>query len=129
MKRVSRARAEAVFDPIRKMLHAIEHTGEVDSVKGRPIFIIANHWTDAAPAIQSVIDYLEVAASRCDVAFDTGPLATLVKRLGNSAPLTVADCDRARECINRAVKLSMSLSLVEAADILRVVQIRHRMAA
>ena len=129
MRRVTRRRAEAVYAPLRAILAEIERTGCVDSVGGRPCFKCSDGWYETAPAIGGIVDYLDIAADRHGWQINTRPLEVIGLRLAANAPITPEDIAKARQTIKEAVEYSIRLSVAEAADILRTVQIRHQLEA
>ena len=127
MRRVTRRRAEAVYQPLRAILAEIERTGCVDSVGGRPCFKCSDGWYETAPAIGGVVDFLDLATDRHGWSINTRPLEVIGLRLAANAPITPEDIAKARQTIKQAIDLSITLTVDEASDILRTVQIRHQL--
>lgn len=115
------ARTSAVFQPVLEVLRAIELSGEVDAVRGRPVFKEAGEWFETAPAIEGICEYCRIASARYGLGLDVRPLEVVASRLANNVHLTVADIAKAREFIASASALNR-MPLSEARDVLRTVQ-------
>jgi hypothetical protein len=118
-------RINAALDPLRTLLDQIERTGCIDSTaRGVPIFHdIGKHYYELTPAILGVVEVFELATARHGWQLDQTPLRRLSTKLESMCPIDAADINAARACIESIHRHALTLTIAEAAELTRTVQI------
>lgn len=116
-------RLHAVWAPLERILDAIESTGEIDTARGRPVFNEHGAWYEVVPAVAGIVEFHDRAQSRYGIAADTSALSRLAKKLEHGVPVFAADLGRARECIAQCKAQAARLTVSQAVDLVRTVQI------
>ena len=123
-------RINAALDPLRMLLDAIETTGNVDATRqGIPIFkdLCEARWYELVPAMEGVVEFFELAAQRHKRPLDVSAIRRIAKKLETMCPITAADIYAARICVSALHLYALSMTVAEASDLTRTVQINEMM--
>jgi hypothetical protein len=115
----------AVFEPIEAILSRMERDGTIDAASGVPVFCEhgAGGWYEVGPALEGVLQFHEIAASRYALPCDLAGLQRITKKLEVGAPIFEADIAAARASINSCKRQAMALRQSQACDIVDTVRI------
>ena len=118
-------RIYAVFEPIETILTRMERDGTIDAASGVPVFCEhgAGGWYEVGPALEGVLQFHEIAASRYGMPCDLAGLQRVAKKLDVGAPIFEADIAAARASINSCKRQAMGLRQSQAIDIIDTVRI------
>lgn len=116
-------RITCVFQPLEAVLHRIEADGEIEAVRGQPVFHVphAREWFDVAAAIQGVIEFAELARVRHGIAASVGGLRKLANKLDSGSPLFPADIEAARGDIDFCQRAWQGLRVSQADKLIEEV--------
>ena len=124
-------RVREVFLPLDRIFDQITSEGAIECVRGKPVFREPETgWYEVAPALQGVIEFHELAASKHGVTLDAGPLKRLAASLDAGKPLTEEEVAKARAAADAMRRFALAyLTVGEAKSILRTVQISAELEA
>lgn len=120
----------ATFDPLERVLHQIRSTGTVQIDDSRQVVYredAREGYYDVVPAIQGIIEFFEIAATRHGISVDVQPFRKLAHDLDTGADLYEDDLDLVSDCINACKKAALGLRLSQADDIVKTIQISMEM--
>lgn len=118
-------RLHGVWNPLENVLNEMERTGEIDVARGRPVLYEAGAWYELVPALRGVMDFHELAAFRHRLRVDLAPLRKLANKLDAGAPIFEQDLVQIRDCIAECKRTAATLTVAQAVDLVRTVQIQH----
>lgn len=118
-------RVREVFLPLDRIFDQIANEGAIECVRGKPVFREPETgWYEVAPALQGVVDFHALAASKHGVELDTSPLNRLAASLDAGKPLTEGEVAKARAAADAMRRFAPAyLTVGEAKSILKTVQI------
>ena len=118
-------RVMAVFSPIERVLHRIEADGTVES-SGRQIVFKEDSnggWYDLPAALNGVVDFHELAASRHGLPIDVSAMRRFANKLESGSPIFEQDLEAVKTCIAACKQQALKLRVSQAADIVDTVRI------
>jgi hypothetical protein len=118
-----------VFDPIDKILHRMQSDGTIDCAQGRPVFREDGRggWYDLVAALRGVIEFHQLAEARHGIAAEVDGMIRLANKLHLSAPIFEEDIAATRANIETCKRQALRLTIDEATDIVRTIQISMEM--
>lgn len=123
-------KADTVLRPLEDIIEQIERHDTMDvSRSGMPIFRIPGErgWYATAPAIRGVVEAFDLWAKRHGQPTITQPLHALVTCMECAMPIQRSNLDAVRALLPKLRAISARFGHEEAADIIRVTQIREAM--
>lgn len=119
-------RLHDVWSPLERILNEMERTGEIEVARnGRPVLMEAGKWYELVPALRGLMDFHELAAHRYQLQVDLNALRKLANKLDAGAPIFEQDLNQVRACIAQCKHTAASLTVAQAIDLVRTVQIKH----
>lgn len=118
-------RVMAVFAPVEQVIARIERDGTIDAAGGMAVFKEDNTggWYDLIAALNGVIEFHELAASRYGYRAQTAGLAKLASKLHHGAPVFDSDLAAAKQSIVSCKQQAMRLRVSQAVDLVDTVRI------
>lgn len=122
-------KVQMVFDPIEKILHRMQSDGTIDCAQGRPVFREDGRggWYDLVAALRGVIEFHQLAEARHGIPADVDGMIKLANKLHASAPIFEEDIATTRANIETCKRQALRLTIDEATDIVRTIQIGMEM--
>lgn len=118
-------RLHEVWHPLEVVLDEMERTGDIDAAQGRPVFHAHDAWYELAPAIHGLIEFHQLATRRHQIGGDPHALTTLANKLDYGMLITEGDLAATRRTIAECKRHAARLTVAQAVDIVRTIQIRH----
>lgn len=114
-----------VFDPIEKILHRMLADGTIDCAQGRPVFREDGKggWYEVVEALRGVIEFHQLAEARHGIPAEVDGMIRLANKLHLSAPIFEEDIAATRANIEKCKRQALRLTLDEATDIVKTLQI------
>lgn len=118
-------KVQMVFGPIEQILHRMQADGTIDCAQGRPVFFEDGRggWYDLVAALRGVIEFHQIAEARHGIPADVEGMIKFANKLHVSAPIFEEDIAATRANIESCKRQALRLTLEEATDIVRTIQI------
>lgn len=107
----------ATFDQVEKILRVVETTGDIDTIKGAPVFQVpSDHdWYELAPSIEGFVRFYETHADISGADMPTAPLRQLANKFKYGVMIFQSDIDLVRESLPllRAATAKMTVAYAD----------------
>jgi len=110
-------KVDKTFSMIEGILKRLETTGDIDTVKGEPVFQAPDRheWFDIAPALEGTARFFEIHAETVGRDMPTAPLRQLANKFMYGVMIFPSDTELVRDSLPalRAESLKMTLNYAD----------------